>query len=794
MITARRITLLGVIALALIPQLQASPFPAPLSEHRPSSNPPLPEAIHPFTPPVSPITVRPDAPAIASSTHQANPNEAVIVGGHGFSAQTRFLIYGQSDVGHQGSYARVEAVENHAATLRIEDRMPSNSMYMIWPQNGQQTGHPVKINATEVWWINPRKAAAGETVSVYGRNLTQNNAEGGPAWVYVQTPDGAGQWAKVTDTNPYKVDFIVPEKLAHGDYEIWAHNGRGGNLGWSALHVGAGSPTAPRFLTVEAPWTWEGPTLDVKKFGAVGDGKTDDTAAILKALEEANSQPRSTLYFPGGTYLISEPIAPVSGPDKTGVRIKGDGMTKTFIKGNPERLPTRMVILEGNRIEVRDLVLDINELGESKKFYRETKRPPHDPAYFEMRAARRAKREADEKERKQRIAEFQKSNKGQPLPEELRPPERSPSPPAVKRIVLESPGFTSGLRIINCVIDGERKISMNLGGREDVLILNCDIVGQETQISTAKHIRIHQSNFYGRAFAGVLIYSLGGWCISITECTGQDYQPDSYDTCQGRFFTVSAYGQRCDNHYIAHNTTTGMTVDPDYFNQNTGEQIMWEFIDPIVEQAPVAVSETSFTFEKPFKNERVGWFTNAVITEGQGMGQYRQVRKYDPASGVIEIDRPWDIAPNLESRILICRTVNRAVVYSNRLNGKPRAWQAETHIASTGVEPFGGAIDLIVDGNLFHDTREGISLFSRPNFFHTYQNNRFEQLRWGIRARWQVQSGKPNPNFTGPAAFGVIGRNNTFKAILDYGILFDMPFCVFENNPGATLAPATPKR
>ena len=52
---------------------------------------------------------------------------------------------------------------------------------------------------------------------------------------------------------------------------------------------------------------------DVRDFGAVGDGQTDDTAAINRALfqlycVEANTQIRRTLYFPAGTYKITETI------------------------------------------------------------------------------------------------------------------------------------------------------------------------------------------------------------------------------------------------------------------------------------------------------------------------------------------------------------------------------------------------------------------------------------------------------------------------------------------------------
>src|SRR5271170_452807 len=48
-------------------------------------------------------------------------------------------------------------------------------------------------------------------------------------------------------------------------------------------------------------------TFDVREFGAKGDGKTLDTAAIQKALDECGNAGGGTVRFPAGTYL-SQPL------------------------------------------------------------------------------------------------------------------------------------------------------------------------------------------------------------------------------------------------------------------------------------------------------------------------------------------------------------------------------------------------------------------------------------------------------------------------------------------------------
>lgn len=55
-------------------------------------------------------------------------------------------------------------------------------------------------------------------------------------------------------------------------------------------------------------WTGRYNTINVKDFGAVGDGVHDDTAAIQAAFDAMGSQPTGTLYFPPGTYRTSKTL------------------------------------------------------------------------------------------------------------------------------------------------------------------------------------------------------------------------------------------------------------------------------------------------------------------------------------------------------------------------------------------------------------------------------------------------------------------------------------------------------
>lgn len=100
----------------------------------------------------------------------------------------------------------------------------------------------------------------------------------------------------------------------------------------------------------------DGPYLNVRDFGAAGDGKSDDTDAISAGIDAAYESGK-TLYLPAGTYLISKPIRFTG----HGLRIIGDGHLDgrgTTIRA-AAKMPA-MLYLRGSSIEVSRLLFDGN--------------------------------------------------------------------------------------------------------------------------------------------------------------------------------------------------------------------------------------------------------------------------------------------------------------------------------------------------------------------------------------------------------------------------------------------------
>ena len=73
--------------------------------------------------------------------------------------------------------------------------------------------------------------------------------------------------------------------------------------------------------------------LNVRGFGAAGNGTTDDTAAFTAAITQVNTLlaagTPATLYIPAGIYLINGTALPIC---TRGGSLIGDGLHKTYIK------------------------------------------------------------------------------------------------------------------------------------------------------------------------------------------------------------------------------------------------------------------------------------------------------------------------------------------------------------------------------------------------------------------------------------------------------------------------------
>ncbi|CAM3491907.1 glycosyl hydrolase family 28-related protein [Occultella aeris] len=148
-----------------------------------------------------------------------------------------------------------------------------------------------------------------------------------------------------------------------------------------AMLVGAAGLTAaliPAAAAADSPPVAAGPTrnrpariadlsVNVRTFGATGDGVTDDTAAIVQALESLSDG--TGLYFPAGTYLVAptDPAEFILEIKTNRISIFGESRDTTTIAiadnaGNYWGILGSKV-LNAEHWEVRDIAFDHNQQG-----------------------------------------------------------------------------------------------------------------------------------------------------------------------------------------------------------------------------------------------------------------------------------------------------------------------------------------------------------------------------------------------------------------------------------------------
>jgi hypothetical protein len=103
---------------------------------------------------------------------------------------------------------------------------------------------------------------------------------------------------------------------------------------WNAAHAFTGGSTGKLLArdtgqTNGAAWVEGLPWVNVKDYGAVGDGTTDDSNAVINAIAAAVAAGGGTIYFPTGTYRItSQLVIPNDGgspPYQKPIRLLGAG-------------------------------------------------------------------------------------------------------------------------------------------------------------------------------------------------------------------------------------------------------------------------------------------------------------------------------------------------------------------------------------------------------------------------------------------------------------------------------------
>jgi Pectate lyase superfamily protein len=212
--------------------------------------------------------------------------------------------------------------ENTCAALLPADGFAQ--VQILYARSTEGAAPPWTINRPKIWLTVPEFPAPGSRLRLLGRNLFSQITPGPTAWLR----DSSGKLQRLVFgwdfqipfydkrlVPPYEIDVELPEHISGGDYEIFVHNGSGGDFGWSA----------PVPVRVRAPRP--GPTLVVKAadHGAIPDDEMSDSEALDAALAAAAAAPDGGIVqLAPGTYHLSRSLKL---PPKTILRGAGLGAT-----------------------------------------------------------------------------------------------------------------------------------------------------------------------------------------------------------------------------------------------------------------------------------------------------------------------------------------------------------------------------------------------------------------------------------------------------------------------------------
>jgi alpha-tubulin suppressor-like RCC1 family protein len=763
------------------------PLPDMTNVQQPSSAPAAPSGWDAFTPPVTATPPASGTPTIAEWTRTGGPDDSLILTGDVFSNDTgtnagndtQFAVYGQTTANNSSlSAALIQRLDGLKAAITLPAGLPPWSTYFVWPKNSSGYGTPVAVNRTEAWWLGPDQASPGDTVSVYGRNLTHNSGSSitgqtAQSWVYLQLPGataGQGQWAQLVSAsptdpdpvNPYQVQFTVPAGLSAGTYQVWIHNGHGGNYGWSG----------PLTLNVATPLVWDSDvsgsfdpnppaTFNVMTYGAKGDGMTDDTAAIQAADWAARNYRGSTapynhgtVYFPPGVYILNQGIGMYGH-----VRYLGAGMNHTFLKCGANFTGAGLFVAGENggsngvdpvqNIEIDAMTIDTNQVYFSTWSY----------------------------------AVNCDWNSGDSL---------KIANVCVRE--LEDPNS-----------DGYMQGCVGINGTTHTSITNCTFIGGAVFMGWSSQQTISNCSFHIGPNVGVTVSLLSASNVSVTNCTAQDY--DSTNPAVGRFlYGRNGYSSQ-GNVYFGDNTTSALgPIVPN----NCGEQVLCEGdYSVLYTGSPVGETSTTLTLgglaqSGAVSNPYSGNLT-AVINNGKGLGQYRPIVGYD-GSNTITVSPAWNVVPDASSNILVAGLTSRWVIYHNYLQGKNN--YQTTYTSMIGIAPYGGCMEWIGDSNTFSQMATALNIAALyqpiapnfaneivsvdPCFFGYYANNTMQNCYEGILAG---QGGTGSTATTGLAFLGNVFRKNILTNITKEGafeiggssLTVPVDMTLFEHNTFADL-------
>lgn len=264
------------------------------------------------------------APNIFWASDPIRPDETVLVVGSDLADVVQVQIERPADNPEfrnseaiDGSHL-VEPIRPSKESLRFvipRQLPPGVYRFTLIAPSGRTSGY---LNVPSVYWSQGDKGRAsspGGWIRVFGRNIGR---EAYPILSLARADRPEILTFQADRWSLWDASFSIPQTVEPGTYSLKVWNGNGDHTAWREAGV----------IEVQATLPVQNTMVDVKTFGALGDGKADDTAAIQAALRSLGDR-GGILSIPRGYYLLSESL---SIPRNVSVRGEGRNLTRLVWK------------------------------------------------------------------------------------------------------------------------------------------------------------------------------------------------------------------------------------------------------------------------------------------------------------------------------------------------------------------------------------------------------------------------------------------------------------------------------